>query len=38
MEWTVLTVALTFTTLLSAIAFAFYSKRQVEERLADRSA
>lgn len=38
MEWTLLTAALAFTTFLSAIAFAFYSKRKVEERLADRSA
>lgn len=32
MDWTSLTAALAFVTLLSAVGFALYSKRKVDER------
>lgn len=38
MDWTFLTAALAFTTLLGCIAFAFISKRQVDARREDPNA
>jgi hypothetical protein len=38
MDWTFLTAALAITTLLCSVAFAFYSKRKVDERRADNNA
>lgn len=38
MDWTSLTAALAFLTLLSAVGFAFYSKRKVDARREEDSA
>lgn len=38
MEWTSLTALLAFVTLLSAVGFAFYSKRKVDARRNDNDA
>ncbi|UWR21397.1 hypothetical protein [Sulfitobacter sp. S190] len=38
MDWTILTAALAFVTLLGAVGFAIYNKRSVENRMDDPSA
>lgn len=38
MDWTTLTAALVFVTLLSFVGFAFMSKRKVEKRMDDDTA